>query len=37
MAKKDKQKQHHAEVQASPAVMRPEAGAGRPSKMKRKA
>ena len=36
MAKKDKQKQHHAEVQASPAVTRPDAGAERPPKLKRK-
>ena len=35
MAKK-KNKQHHAEVQASPAVARQEAGAGRPPKLKRK-
>ena len=39
MAKKekDKRKQHHAEVQASPAVASREAGADQPPKLKRKA
>jgi polyphosphate kinase len=34
--KKDRQKQHDADVQASPAVAQEEAGAGPPPKMKRK-
>ena len=37
MAKKDKHKQHDAEVQVAPAAVGQEAGAGPPPKMKRKA
>src|SRR5215831_21100861 len=36
MAKKKGKQQHDAEIQASPAAGRPEAGTGPPQKMKRK-